>query len=291
MADLIPFDDRDGWIWFDGQMVPWRDAKVHVLTHGLHYGSAVFEGERAYNGKVFKLQEHTERLFFSAKTLELDFDFDIEQINQATRDVIAKNNFTDAYVRPLVWRGCDQMGVGASGARSQVMIAAWQWPSYFNADLRANGIKLVTSQWRRGPANCAPVHAKAAGLYMTGTLSKHMAERKNATDALMLDWRGQVAEASASNIFFIKNGEVHTPIPDCFLNGITRQTIIDLAKIRGLTVHERAIWPQEIAEMDEVFVTGTAVEVCPVGQIDDAVFKVGPISQMLRDDFEALVRK
>lgn len=291
MADLIPFDDRDGWIWFDGQMVPWREAKIHVVNHGLHYGSAVFEGERAYNGKVFKLQEHTERLFFSAKSLELNFNFSIEEINQATKDVIAKNNFTDAYVRPLVWRGSDQMGVGASGARSQVMIAAWQWPSYFNADLRANGIKLVTSEWRRGPANCAPVHAKAAGLYMTGTLSKHMAERKNATDALMLDWRGQVAEASASNIFFVKNGEVHTPIPDCFLNGITRQTLIELAKARGLTVHERAIWPQEIAEMDEVFVTGTAVEVCPVGQIDDAMFKVGPVTQMLRDDYEALVRK
>jgi branched-chain amino acid aminotransferase len=291
MADLIPFDNRDGWIWFDGQMVPWREAKIHVVTHGLHYGSAVFEGEHAYNGKVFKLQEHTERLFFSAKSLELNFNFSVEEINQATRDVIAKNNFTEAYIRPLVWRGSDLMGVGASGARSHVMIAAWVWPSYFNADLRANGIKLVTSEWRRGPANCAPVQAKAAGLYMTGTLSKHMAERKQATDALMLDWRGQVAEASASNIVFIKNGEVHTPIPDCFLNGITRQTIIDLAKARGLKVHERAIWPQEIVEMDEVFVTGTAVEVCAVGQIDDAMFKVGPITQMLRDDFEALVQK
>lgn len=290
MASPTPnFHDRDGWIWLDGQMVPWREANIHVLTHGLHYGSAVFEGLRAYNGKIFKLQEHTDRLFKSAEILDMVIPFTPAQINAACEAAIKDNNISNGYLRPVVWRGSEQMGIAAPGAKIRAAVAAWEWPSYFDA--RDTGIILKTAPWKRPPPDCAPCHAKAAGLYMIGTLSKHMIDKHGAHEALMLDWRGQVTEASSSNLFVIYNGEVHTPIPDCFLNGITRQTVIQLAKDAGLKVVERAIFPGELLTADEVFLTGTAVEVTPVRQIDEHHYSVGPITRQLRDAYEALVGK
>lgn len=290
MAHQTPtFHDRDGVIWLDGQMVPWRDANIHVLTHGLHYGSAVFEGLRAYNGQIFKLREHTDRLFASAEIMDMEIPFTPDDINAACEAAIADNNIHNGYLRPVVWRGSEQMGIAAPHARIRVAVAAWDWPSYFDA--RDTGIILKTAQWKRPPPECAPCHAKAAGLYMIGTLSKHMVDKQGAHEALMLDWRGQVTEASSSNLFAIYNGEVHTPIPDCFLNGITRQTVIQLAKDAGLKVVERAIFPGELLTADEVFLTGTAVEVTPVRQIDEHHYSVGPVTRQLRDAYEALVGK
>ncbi|HEY1095923.1 MAG TPA: branched-chain amino acid aminotransferase [Alphaproteobacteria bacterium] len=289
MAGNVPyFHDRDGVIWMDGQMVDWRAANIHVLTHGLHYGSAVFEGLRAYDGKIFKLKEHTERLFKSADILDMEIPFTMDEINAACEAAIKENKITNGYLRPVVWRGSEQMGIAAPGARIRAAVAAWEWPSYFDA--RDTGIVLKTGPWKRPPPECAPCQAKAAGLYMIGTLSKHMVDKQGANEALMLDWRGQVTEATSSNIFLMYDGEVHTPIPDCFLNGITRQTVIKLAKDAGLKVIERAIWPDELAKADEVFLTGTAVEVTPVRQIDDNHYTVGPITKKLRDAYEALVR-
>lgn len=289
MAGTAPFfHDRDGWIWMDGQMVPWREANVHVLTHGLHYGSAVFEGLRAYNGKIFKLREHTERLFKSAQIMDMAIPFSMDEIDAACIAAIKDNNIVNGYLRPLVWRGSEQMGIAAPQSRIRAAVAAWDWPSYYDA--RDTGIVLKTGPWKRPPPDCAPCHAKAAGLYMVGTLSKHLMDKQGAQEALMLDWRGQITEATSSNIFLMFNGEVHTPTPDCFLNGITRQTVIQLAKDAGLKVIERAIWPDELAKADEVFLTGTAVEVTPVRQIDDHTYPVGPITKQLRDAYEALVR-
>ncbi len=282
------FHDRDGVIWLDGHRVPWRDANIHVLTHGLHYGSAVFEGLRAYDGKIFKLQEHTERLFKSAEILDMAMPFSVDDINAACRAAIAENNIVNGYLRPVVWRGSEQMGISAPHARIRVAVAAWEWPSYFDA--RETGIVLRTAPWKRPPPDCAPCHAKAAGLYMIGTLSKHAVAEKGADEALLLDWRGQVTEASSANLFLMYKGEVHTPLPDCFLNGITRQTVMQLAKNQGLTVIERAIFPDELAAADEVFLTGTAVEVTPVRQIDEHQYTVGPITRQLRDAYEVLVR-
>jgi branched-chain amino acid aminotransferase len=282
------FHDRDGSIWLDGQMVPWRDANIHVLTHGLHYGSAVFEGLRAYEGKIFKLQEHTERLFKSAEILDMTIPFSIADINAACEAAIQDNHITNGYLRPVVWRGSEQMGIAAPHARTRVAVAAWEWPSYFDA--RDTGIILKTAPWKRPPPDCAPCHAKAAGLYMIGTLSKHAVDKQGAHEALLLDWRGQVTEASSANLFLMYDGEIHTPVPDCFLNGITRQTVIQIAKEQGLKVVERAIFPHELAAADEVFLTGTAVEVTPVRQIDDHIYPVGPITRQLRDAYEALVR-
>lgn len=284
-----PFHDRDGWIWMDGQMVPWREAHVHVLTHALHYGSAVFEGLRAYEGKIFKLEDHTERLFRSAEILDMEIPFTMDEINAACQDIVAKNQIVNGYLRPVVWRGSEQMGIAAPDTRIRVAVAAWEWPSYFDA--RDTGIILKTAPWRRPPPDCAPCHAKASGLYMIGTLSKHVIDKQGAHEALMLDWRGQVTEASSSNIFLIYQGEVHTPTPDCFLNGITRQTVIQLAKDAGYKVVERAIMPSELAQADEVFLTGTAVEVTPVRQIDNHHYQVGSITKQLRDAYEALVRR
>lgn len=282
------FHDRDGVIWMDGKMVPWREANIHVLTHGLHYGSSVFEGLRAYDKKIFKLNEHTDRLFKSAEIMDMVIPFTADDINAACRDVVAQNGIVNGYLRPVAWRGSEQMGIAAPGARIRVAVAAWEWPSYFDA--RDTGIILKTAPWKRPPPECAPCHAKAGGLYMIGTLSKHKVDQEGAHEALMLDWRGQITEASSSNIFLIFGQELHTPTPDCFLNGITRQTVIELAKREGIKVVERAIFPEELAKADEVFLTGTAVEVTPVRQIDDKHYAVGPVTRKLRDAYEALVR-
>ncbi len=291
MADLIPYDDRDGVIWLDGQLVDWRAAKIHVLSHALHYASAVFEGERAYEGRIFKLRPHTERLFFSAGQLGFEIPYSRDQIDAACNAVIKANKIVDGYVRPIAWRGPEQMGVAAQQTKIHVAIAAWQWPRYFGDEARTKGIKLTISDWRRPAPDTAPVKAKAAGLYMICTLSKHKAEAKGYHDALMLDYRGQLAEATGANVFLAKDGALHTPTPDCFLDGITRRTVMDLARKRGVTVTERAIMPAELATADEVFLTGTAAEVTPVGEIDQHNYQVGPITRNLMADYDALVRQ
>lgn len=287
---LIPFDDRDGTIWFDGEMIPWRDAKIHVINHGLHYASCVFEGERAYEGKIFKSHEHTSRLFKSASILGMDIPFAPEIINMAKESVLKANHFTNAYLRPVAWRGSEQMGIAARATRTHVAIAAWEWPSYFSPDLRENGISLKTSSWQKPAPNTALTEAKAAGLYMINTLSKHQAEDEGYTDALMLDYRGYPVEATGANLFCIKDGVIYTPKPDCFLNGITRQTTIELAKEFGYKVLEDFITMAFLKEADEVFITGTAAEISAVGKIDTTSYTVGPITRGLRDAYENLVR-
>jgi branched-chain amino acid aminotransferase len=284
MAQLIPYDDRDGYIWFDGELVPWREAKIHVLTHGLHYASCVFEGERAYGGRVLKLREHTQRLIDSGRMLGFELPYTLEQLEAATNEAVAKNGGGDLYVRPLAWRGPEQMGVSAQQSRIHVAIAAWQWGAYYS-DLR-----LTRAIYDRPAPNTAPVHAKAAGLYMICTLSKHAAEAKGFGDALMLDYRGYLAETTGANLFLVIDGEIHTPTPDCFLNGITRRTVMDLARKRGVPITERHIKPDELREAQEVFVTGTAAEVTPVRAIDDTNYQLGPITGQLMDDFRALTR-
>ena len=284
------FDDRDGLIWFNGKMIPWRDANVHVLTHGLHYASSVFEGERAYAGNIFKLRQHTERLFFSANQLGFDIPYSIEEIDQACIDVSKANNIFDGYLRPLAWRGSEMMGVSAQNNRINVAIAAWAWPSYFSPESRMKGIKLQTSKWKRPSPETEPVHAKAAGLYMICTLSKHEAEKNGYDDSLMLDYRGQIAEATGANIFIVMGDDrLHTPTPDCFLDGITRQTVIELANARGIQVIERAIMPEELSNATEVFLTGTAAEVTPVSGIDNHIFNVGNISLWMMEDYDTAV--
>lgn len=284
-----PFDDRDGVIWFNGRFVPWRDARLHVLSHALHYASCVFEGERAYGGEIFKLTEHTERLHDSAKTLGFELPYSVAEIDDACRAAVAKSGLRDAYVRPLAWRGSEQMGVSAQQAKINVAIAAWEWPSYFTPEARMKGIRLTWAMYRRPDPLTAPVHAKAAGLYMICTLSKHDAEAKGFADALMLDWRGQIAETTGANIFFAKDGVLHTPKPDCFLDGITRRSVMGLAKSHGIDVVERAIMPDELPGFDEIFITGTAAEVTPIAEIDGQVFNVGNITKTLMGDYHALV--
>jgi len=284
MAQLIPYDDRDGYIWFDGELVPWREAKIHVLTHALHYASCVFEGERAYGGRVLKLREHTQRLIDSGRILGFENPYTLEQLEAATNEVVAKNGGGDLYVRPLAWRGPEQMGVSAQQSRIHVAIAAWQWGAYYS-DLR-----LTRAIYDRPAPSTAPVHAKAAGLYMICTLSKHAAEAKGFGDALMLDYRGYLAETTGANLFLVIDGEIHTPTPDCFLNGITRRTVMDLARKRGVPITERHIKPDELRDAQEVFVTGTAAEVTPVRAIDDTNYQLGPITGQLMDDFRALTR-
>lgn len=287
---MVSFDQQDGDIWYNGEMVPWRDSKLHVLSHGLHYASCVFEGERVYNGEVFKLREHTQRLIDSGRELGFEIPYTLEELEQATRDTVASQGFADAYVRPVAWRGSEMMGVSAQETKINVAIAVWEWPSYFSPEARMRGIRLVTSKWRRPDPQTAPVHAKAAGLYMICTLSKHDAEAKGYDDALMLDWRGQVAESTGANIFLIQDGKIHTPTPDCFLDGITRRTVIGIAKKHGYEVIERPIMPEEFAKTQEVFVTGTAAEVTPVSEIDDYTFTVGDITRTLLEDYDGLVR-
>ncbi len=284
------FDSLDGEIWFDGAFVPWQDAKVHLLTHALHYGSGVFEGVRAYAGRIFRLEEHTKRLFFSAKVLDLDIPFSEDEINAACEEVLAHNGLKDAYMRPLVWRGAEQMGLSARNASVHVAIAAWEWPSYFSPEQRLKGLKLGFSRWRRPSPDTAPVMAKATGMYMIHTLAKHEADRKGEDDALMLDWRGQVAEATGANIFLVRDGELHTPITDNCLDGITRHAVIELAEKRGWKVVQRPIWPTELPAFQECFLTGTAAEVTPVASIGPYDYTVGEITRTLMDDYDKLVR-
>ncbi len=287
---LIPFDDRDGLIWYDGRMVPWREAKLHVLTHGLHYASTVFEGERSYGGRIFKLRKHSQRLIDSAALLGYEIPYSVEAIDAACNEVIKANDIVDGYVRPIAWRGSEMMGVSAQQSKIHLAIAAWQWPAYFSPEARMRGIRMCWARWRRPAPDTAPTKSKAAGLYMICTLSKHAAEQAGYNDALMLDWRGQIAEATGANIFLVQEGKLHTPTPDCFLDGITRRTVIDLAREAGIPVVERAIMPEELNATQEVFITGTAAEVTPVAEIGQHHFQVGQVTRRLVADFDRLVR-
>lgn len=284
------FDDRDGVIWLNGRLVAWRDARVHVLSHALHYASSVFEGERAYGGEIFQLIAHTERLHGSAKALGFELPYTAAEIDTACRETLAVANLKDAYVRPIAWRGSEMMGVSAQTTRINVAIAVWEWPAYFTPEARLKGIRLDWAPYRRPDPKTAPVHAKAAGLYMICTLSKHAAEARGYDDALMLDWRGQLAETTGANIFLVRGDELHTPTPDCFLDGITRQSVIGLARERGLQVVERAIMPQELADFGEMFITGTAAEVTPIAEVSGQQFRVGEVTQTLMADYDALVQ-
>lgn len=287
---VAPFDNRPGSIWYDGHLVPWTDAKVHVLNHGLHYASCVFEGERAYGGEIFKLDEHTRRLKASANILDYEIPYSVEEINEACRVTLKEQGFKDAYIRPVAWRGSEMMAVSAQATKIHLAIAVWEWPSYFDPAQRLKGLRLDLAEWRRPDPRTIPSKSKAAGLYMICTLSKHAAERKGYADALMLDWRGQVAECTGANVFFVRDGELHTPTPDCFLDGITRRTVIELAQRRGIKVNERAIMPEELDGMEECFITGTAAEVTPVSEIADWRFSVGEITTSLMNDYMAEVR-
>ncbi|WP_138935863.1 branched-chain amino acid aminotransferase [Roseovarius arcticus] len=287
---MAGYDDRDGKIWMDGTMVDWRDANVHILTHAMHYASSVFEGERAYNGKIFKSREHSERLHFSAGELDFEVPYTVDQIEAAKMQVLAEAGLTDAYVRCIAWRGAGpDMGVASSHNPVHLAIAAWEWGAYYG-DAKTKGAKLDISKWKRPSPETIPVHAKAAGLYMICTTSKHAAEAKGCSDALFMDYRGYVAEATGANIFFVKDGEVHTPLADCFLNGLTRQTVIGILKERGIAVHERHIMPDEMEGFEQCWLTGTAAEVTPVGMIGDYTFEVGALTQEIGAAYEALVR-
>ncbi|MGZ8408998.1 MAG: branched-chain amino acid aminotransferase [Hyphomicrobium sp.] len=290
MADLVPYHDRDGSIWFDGKMVPWREAHVHVLTHALHYASAVFEGERSYGGEIFKLREHTERLIESGRMLDFEIPYSPEEIDQACRDTLKANGLTDGYIRPIAWRGSEQMGVSAQRSKIHLAVAAWNWGSYFDMNERLKGIRIGLAHYRRPDPATIPCKAKATGLYMICTIEKHRAERAGYADAMMLDYRGHVAECTGANMFFIKDGEIHTPTPDCFLNGITRQTVIDLARRRGIKVIERTIMPDELSSFSEVFITGTAAEITPVREIGPNSYTPGRFCELLLNDYMAEVQ-
>ncbi len=288
MAEIIPFDDRDGFIWYDGELVEWRDAKLHVLSHGLHYASSVFEGERCYSGEIFKSREHTERLHSSAGMMGFEIPYSVDEIEAAKTATLAANGLTEAYVRPVAWRGSEMMAVAAQKTRIHLVIAAWEWPNLFG-DVK--GVRLDMAEYRRPSPESAPCHAKAAGLYMICTLSKHAAEAKGYTDALMLDWRGRVAEATGANVFFYKDGEIHTPDPDCFLNGITRRTVIGMLRDRQIPVHERAIMPDELGGFEQAFLCGTAAEVTPVQEIGPHTYEVGDFVKGLAQDYNDLVNR
>ncbi|GLO77039.1 branched-chain amino acid aminotransferase [Sulfitobacter pontiacus] len=284
------YDDRDGKIWLDGKMVDWRDANVHILTHAMHYASSVFEGERCYNGKIFKGREHSERLRKSAQYLDFEIPYSVDEIEAAKYEMLKANGWTDAYVRAVAWRGAGpDMGVSAARNPVRLAIAGWEWGNYYG-DAKMKGAKLDISKWKRPSPETIPVHAKAAGLYMICTTSKHAAEAKGCSDALFMDYRGYVAEATGANIFFVKDGEVHTPLADCFLNGLTRQTVIGMLKEKGLIVHERHIMPEELEGFEQCWLTGTAAEVTPVGQIGDYTFEVGALTREISEDYEKLVR-
>jgi branched-chain amino acid aminotransferase len=287
---IIPFDKREGVIWFNGEIIPWQNAKVHVLTHGLHYGSSVFEGERAYNGKIFKSKEHTLRLRNSAQIMDFDLPFTDDEINAAKDKVVELMGGGDQYVRPVAFRGSEMMAVSAQNNTIHVAIATWAWPSMFDPETKMKGIKLDIADYRRPDPLCAPVHAKAAGLYMICTISKHKAEKKGYADAMMLDWQGRVAECTGANIFFVRDGAIHTPIADCFLNGLTRQTVIALAKKEGLDVIERRIMPEELTTFNECFIVGSAAEVTPVAEIGPYKFKPGNMSRTMMDAYSSAVR-
>ncbi|MFG6590029.1 branched-chain amino acid aminotransferase [Sulfitobacter sp. 1A12157] len=284
------YDNRDGYIWMDGKMVDWREANVHILTHAMHYASSVFEGERAYNGKIFKSREHSERLKRSAEMIDFEIPYTIDEIEAAKAEVLAASGLQDAYVRAVAWRGVgEDMGVASARNPVRLAIAAWEWGAYYG-DAKMKGAKLDISKWKRPSPETIPSHAKAAGLYMICTMSKHAAEAKGCSDAMMYDYRGYVAEATGANMFFVKDGEVHTPLADCFLNGITRQTVIGMLKDKGIKVHERHIMPEELEGFEQCWLTGTAAEVTPVGQIGDWTFEVGALTREIATDYEKLVR-
>ena len=290
--ESVPYDKRSGKIWFNGESVKWTDAKIHVLNHGLHYGSCVFEGERVYDGEIFKLEEHTERLFYSAKRMGIDVPYSKEEINNACNRIVNIQKIQNGYVRPVIWRGSEMMAISAQLNKIHVAIAAWEWGSYFDPKLKVEGIKLDISSWRRPAPNTIPWDTKAAGLYMICTLSKHEAEKNGYTDSLMLDHEGNVAEATGANIFFKqKNGELHTPIPDSFLDGITRRSVIDIAKSKKIKVVERKIVPEELKDFAGCFLTGTAAEITPVSQIAKYNFKVCDLITGLSESYQQLVRK
>ena len=286
---IIPFDQRDGHIWFNGAVVPWKEAKVHVLTHGLHYASCVFEGERAYGGKIFKSRQHSERFHKSAEIMDFKIPYSVDEIDAAKAKVVELNGGGDQYVRPVAWRGSEMMAVAAQNNKIHVAIATWAWPSMFDPETKMKGIKLDIAEYRRPDPACAPVHAKAAGLYMICTLSKHRAEKKGCADAMMLDWQGRVAECTGANIFFTRDGAIHTPIADCFLSGITRATVIDLARAQGMEVIERRILPDELPNFNECFIVGSAAEVTPVAEIGPHRFTPGNISRSLMDGYTKTV--
>ncbi len=290
IMQMIPFDKRDGFIWINGEYKSWSDSKVHVLNHGLHYGSCVFEGIRIYDGKIFKLNQHIERLYESAKLLDLEIPFEINEIEKITIELTKKQNVDNGYIRPVVWRGSEKMAISAKDATTNIAIATWSWPSYFAPDKVFEGIKLTVSDWVRPSPNSAPTNSKAAGLYMICSLSKHEAERKGFDDALMLDYRGYIAEATGANIFFTKKGKIFTPIPDCFLDGITRKTVIEIAKKLQIEIEEGHFTPDFLANCEEVFMTGTAVEITPVISIDNYKFRVGALTKLLIKEFNNLVK-
>ena len=287
---LLPFDDRDGWLWMDGSLVPWREAKLHVLSHGLHYASAVFEGERAYSGHIFRLRDHSERLVNSGRILSFEIPYSLEEIDAASNAVLKANGLTDGYVRPIAWRGSEQLAVSATGTSIHLAIGAWPWPSYFGAE-RMQGIRMGQAEWRRPPPETAPIKAKASGLYMIASLSKVKAEQEGYSDALLLDWRGLVAETTGANIFFVMDGELHTPIPDCFLDGITRRSVISLAKRNQMKVVERQIDGSELTRATEVFLAGTAAEVTAVREIGPHRYTPGRITETLMKDYDSLVQQ
>jgi branched-chain amino acid aminotransferase len=291
MAEPRPYHDRDGQIWLDGKLVPWRDANVHVLTHALHYASSVFEGQRAYSGEIFKLTEHSERLVKSGRLLDFEIPYSVPEIDQACRDVLAASGLEDGYMRPLAWRGSEQMGVSGQRTKVHLAIAMWEWGAYFGEEAIRKGLRLIVSPWRRPAPYTAPTESKAAGLYMICTLARHQAQAQGFDDALMFDWRGRVAEGTGANAFFVRDGALHTPTPDCFLDGITRRTIIDLAQRRGIAVHERAIWPEELESFEQFFLTGTAAEVTPVASAGPWNFEVGDLTLQLRKDYLDLVNR
>ena len=291
MADTRTFDDRDGWIWIDGEMKPWREAEVHVLTHALHYASSVFEGQRAYGGVIFKLSEHSARLRKSAELLGFELPWSVEEINEACNEVVKANELTDAYVRPVAWLGSEKMGVSPKGAKPHMAVAAWDWGKYYPPEIAEKGLRLDIAPWRRPAPYTAPVHSKAAGLYMIASMSKKHADERGYDDALMFDWRGQVAEATGANVFFVKEGTLVTPTPDCFLNGITRQTVMDLARRRGVEVVERAIWPDELESFEEMFITGSAVEVTFVRSVGPWSLEIGELSRQMQRDYDDLVNR
>ena len=285
------YDDRDGKIWMNGKLVEWRDANVHILTHAMHYASSVFEGERAYSGKIFKSRLHSERLLKSAKMIDFEIPYSVDEIEKAKYDTLRANGLKDAYVRPVAWRGAGaDMGVASSKNPVNLAVATWSWGNYYG-DAKMKGAKLDVAKWRRPDPNTAPFEAKAAGLYMIATMSKHTAEANGCSDAMMMDYRGYVAEATGANIFFVKEGEVHTPKPDAFLNGLTRQTVIEMLKTMGVQVHERHILPNELEDFSQCWLTGSAAEITPVGQIGDYNFEVGELTRTVSTNYEQLVRE
>lgn len=287
---IIPFDDRDGVIWLNGELTPWRDARTHTLSHGLHYASLGFEGERAYGGKIFKSREHSERLRATCNHLDFDLPISEEALDAVKMEVLAANNIVDGYIRAFCWRGSEMMAISAQQTKINIAVAAWEWPSYFDPEVKMKGITLNIADWRRPSPDSAPVQAKAAGLYTICTLAKHAAERDGYTDAMMLDYRGYIAEATGANVFFLmSDGKLHTPTPDCFLDGITRRTVIDLARQNGIEVVERHILPEDLADASECFLTGTAAEITPVRQIGEYHFTPSAPTQMLIEAYTALV--